>query len=106
MYLAFFLYYSAFTEIKYIKYKRIIPIVNLCLLDMVYLSHFLLFINSGRALEELRASLFNEFRSSEAVKRQQQSRCGPIAALTFNFLVAVGIIFMNKLVRIVTFLYI
>ncbi|XP_059461203.1 nucleotide-sugar uncharacterized transporter 1 [Corylus avellana] len=52
----------------------------------------------GRTLEELRASLFNEFRSSEGVKRQQQCRCGPIAALTFNFLVAVGIIFTNKLV--------
>lgn len=52
----------------------------------------------GRALEELRASLFNDFRLSEGVKRQQQCRCGPIAALTFNFLVAVGIIFTNKLV--------
>ena len=84
----------------------IIPIVNLCLLDVVYLSPIFLFINSGRALEELRASLFNEFRLSEGVKRQQQCRCGPIAALTFNFLVAVGIIFTNKLVRIVAFLYI
>ncbi|KAL5549511.1 hypothetical protein UlMin_004742 [Ulmus minor] len=52
----------------------------------------------GRALEELRSSLFNELRSSEGAKRQQQRICGPAAALTFNFVVAVGIIFMNKLV--------
>ncbi|KAK7265349.1 hypothetical protein RJT34_32968 [Clitoria ternatea] len=52
----------------------------------------------GRALEELRGSLFNEFRSSEGAKRQQQRTCGPAAALFFNFLVAVGIIFMNKVV--------
>ncbi|XP_054822496.1 nucleotide-sugar uncharacterized transporter 1 isoform X1 [Prosopis cineraria] len=52
----------------------------------------------GRALEELRASLFNEFRSSEGAKRQQQRICGPAVALSFNFLVAVGIIFMNKMV--------
>lgn len=52
----------------------------------------------GRALEEVRASLFNEFRLSEGTKRQQQRRCGPIVTLTFNFVVAVGIIFMNKLV--------
>ncbi|KAI9112587.1 hypothetical protein K1719_016510 [Acacia pycnantha] len=52
----------------------------------------------GRALEELRASLFNEFRSSEGAKRQQQRICGPAIALSFNFLVAVGIIFMNKMV--------
>ncbi|MED6141049.1 hypothetical protein PIB30_099504 [Stylosanthes scabra] len=52
----------------------------------------------GRALEELRASLFNEFRSSEGAKRQQQRICGPITALSFNFLVAIGIIFMNKMV--------
>ncbi|KAI9112544.1 hypothetical protein K1719_016467 [Acacia pycnantha] len=54
--------------------------------------------SSGRALEELRASLFNEFRSSEGAKRQQQRICGPAIALSFNFLVAVGIIFMNKMV--------
>ncbi|XP_061361718.1 nucleotide-sugar uncharacterized transporter 1 [Gastrolobium bilobum] len=52
----------------------------------------------ARALEDLRASLFNEFRSSEGAKRQQQLTCGPAAALSFNFLVAVGIIFMNKMV--------
>jgi hypothetical protein len=65
----------------------------------IYLSPSL-FINSGRALEELRSSLFNEFRVPEGAKRQQQCRCGPIAALTFNFVVAVGIIFVNKLVCI------
>ncbi|OMO70060.1 hypothetical protein CCACVL1_19119 [Corchorus capsularis] len=50
----------------------------------------------GKALEDLRASLFNKLRSSESAKRQQQRVCGPIAALTFNFMVAVGIIFINK----------
>ncbi|XWS73337.1 hypothetical protein CRYUN_Cryun02cG0119600 [Craigia yunnanensis] len=50
----------------------------------------------GKALEDLRASLFNKFRSSESAKRQQPRICGPVAALTFNFMVAVGIIFMNK----------
>ncbi|RVW76694.1 Nucleotide-sugar uncharacterized transporter 2 [Vitis vinifera] len=52
----------------------------------------------GKAMEELRASLFNELRSSEGAKRQQQRICGPSVALTFNFLVSVGIILMNKLV--------
>ncbi|CAL0327890.1 unnamed protein product [Lupinus luteus] len=52
----------------------------------------------GRALEDLRASLLNEFRSSEGANRLQQRFCGPATALTFNFLVAVGIIFMNKMV--------
>ncbi|CAL0306992.1 unnamed protein product [Lupinus luteus] len=53
---------------------------------------------SGRALEDLRASLFNEFHSSEGAKRPQKRTSGPAAALFFNFLVAVGIIFMNKMV--------
>ncbi|KAG5006187.1 hypothetical protein JHK85_024729 [Glycine max] len=52
----------------------------------------------GRALEDFRASLFNQFRSSEGAKHQQQHICGPAIALSFNFLVAVGIIFMNKMV--------
>ncbi|KAI4344485.1 hypothetical protein L6164_011706 [Bauhinia variegata] len=52
----------------------------------------------GRALEDLRASLFNQFRSSEGAKRQQKRICGPAAAMSFNFLIAVGIIFMNKMV--------
>ncbi|KAJ6863613.1 hypothetical protein NC652_040224 [Populus alba x Populus x berolinensis] len=50
----------------------------------------------GRALEELRSSLFSRFRSSESAKRHEQQLCGPVIALTFNFLVAIGIIFMNK----------
>ncbi|XP_022754030.1 nucleotide-sugar uncharacterized transporter 1-like [Durio zibethinus] len=50
----------------------------------------------GKALEDLRASLFNKLRLSESAKHQQQRICGPVAALTFNFVVAVGIIFMNK----------
>ncbi|KAF2580170.1 hypothetical protein F2Q68_00000917 [Brassica cretica] len=52
----------------------------------------------GKALEDLRASLFNRFRSPETPKRQQQTHrvCGPTVALTFNFFVAISIIFMNK----------
>ncbi|XP_027939435.1 nucleotide-sugar uncharacterized transporter 2 isoform X1 [Vigna unguiculata] len=54
--------------------------------------------DAGRALEELRASLYNEIRTSEGAKRQQQKYCGPVVALSFNFMVAVGIIMANKLV--------
>ncbi|CAH2069668.1 unnamed protein product [Thlaspi arvense] len=54
----------------------------------------------GKALEDLRSSLFNRFRSPETPKRQQQQQthriCGPTVALTFNFFVAISIIFMNK----------
>ncbi|KAG2605909.1 nucleotide-sugar uncharacterized transporter 2-like isoform X1 [Panicum virgatum] len=53
---------------------------------------------AGRALEELRGSLYNDFHTSEGAKRQQQRFCGPIIALTFNFVVAVGIIMANKMV--------
>ncbi|KAL6538496.1 hypothetical protein OROGR_012484 [Orobanche gracilis] len=53
---------------------------------------------AGRALEELRSSLYNELRTSEGAKRQQQRYCGPVVAMTFNFIVAVGIILGNKLV--------
>ncbi|PNT69491.1 hypothetical protein BRADI_3g56480v3 [Brachypodium distachyon] len=53
---------------------------------------------TGRALEELRSSLYNEMHSSEGAKRQQQRFCGPPVALTFNFAVAVGIIVANKMV--------
>ncbi|GAU28282.1 hypothetical protein TSUD_256100 [Trifolium subterraneum] len=52
----------------------------------------------GKALEELRSSLYNELRTSEGAKRQQQRYCGPPVALSFNFMVAVGIIMANKLV--------
>ncbi|KAK6934635.1 Sugar phosphate transporter domain [Dillenia turbinata] len=53
---------------------------------------------AGRALEELRGALYNEIRTSEGAKRQQQRFCGPFVAMTFNFFVAVGIIIANKLV--------
>ncbi|CAN6197942.1 unnamed protein product [Urochloa humidicola] len=53
---------------------------------------------AGRALEELRGSLYNDFHTLEGAKRQQQRFCGPIVALTFNFVVAVGIIMANKMV--------
>ncbi|XP_022134913.1 nucleotide-sugar uncharacterized transporter 1 isoform X2 [Momordica charantia] len=52
----------------------------------------------GRSLEDLQGALFSKFRSAEGAKRQQQRSCGPVVALTFNFFVAVSIIFMNKLV--------
>lgn len=58
------------------------------------------FLISGRSLEDLRGSLFSKFRSPEGAKRQQHRSCGPAVALTFNFFVAVNIIFMNKLVGI------
>ncbi|KAL8150663.1 hypothetical protein V2J09_020471 [Rumex salicifolius] len=53
---------------------------------------------SGRALEEIRASLYNDFRTSDSAKRLQQRFCGPVVAMSFNFVVAVGIILINKLV--------
>ncbi|XP_022870552.1 nucleotide-sugar uncharacterized transporter 1-like [Olea europaea var. sylvestris] len=54
----------------------------------------------GRALEELRASVFSKLRSFGGAKRQQQSLLGPSVALTFNFFVSVSIILMNKLVLV------
>ncbi|KAL3637006.1 hypothetical protein CASFOL_019305 [Castilleja foliolosa] len=56
----------------------------------------------GRALEELRASMFSNLHSITGPKRQQQSLWGPTVALTFNFLVSVSIIMMNKLVNLVS----
>ncbi|XP_058114858.1 nucleotide-sugar uncharacterized transporter 2-like isoform X2 [Magnolia sinica] len=53
---------------------------------------------AGRSLEELRGSLYNDLRASEGAKRQQQRLCGPVVALTFNFIIAVAIIITNKLV--------
>ncbi|KAJ6423694.1 hypothetical protein OIU84_024633 [Salix udensis] len=53
---------------------------------------------AGRALEELRGSLYNDIRTSEGAKRQQQRFCGPVVAMTFNFMAAVGVIMANKLV--------
>ncbi|KAI5435801.1 hypothetical protein KIW84_022284 [Lathyrus oleraceus] len=55
-------------------------------------------LNEGKTLEELRSSLYNELRTSEGAKRQQQRYCGLVVALSFNFMVAVGIIMDNKLV--------
>eukprot|EP00268_Persea_americana_P014490 TRINITY_DN16455_c0_g1_i1.p1 TRINITY_DN16455_c0_g1~~TRINITY_DN16455_c0_g1_i1.p1 ORF type:complete len:394 (+),score=60.51 TRINITY_DN16455_c0_g1_i1:67-1248(+) len=52
----------------------------------------------AKSLEDLRASLFSDLHSSEGAKRLQQRICGPTVALTFNFMVSVGIILMNKLV--------
>lgn len=48
-------------------------------------------------LNELRASLFNDLCTSDGLKHQQHRFCGPRVALSFNFLVAVGIIMINKL---------
>ncbi|XP_076936291.1 nucleotide-sugar uncharacterized transporter 1-like [Bidens hawaiensis] len=50
--------------------------------------------HKGRAMEELRASLFSKLR------RQHQSLLGPTLALTFNFVASVSIILMNKLVLV------
>ena len=52
----------------------------------------------GQALEELWTSLFSEIRNLEGAKRLQQRFCGPEVVLTFNFMVVVSIIMMNKLV--------
>ncbi|KAJ0079852.1 hypothetical protein Patl1_23767 [Pistacia atlantica] len=51
---------------------------------------------AGRALEELRGAIYKDLRSAEGAKRQQQRFCGPAVAMTFNFLVSVGIILINK----------
>lgn len=53
---------------------------------------------AGRALEGIRGTLYNELRTSEGAKRQQQRFCGPVVAMSFNFMVAIGIILGNKLV--------
>ncbi|KAK8691182.1 hypothetical protein V6N13_074700 [Hibiscus sabdariffa] len=53
---------------------------------------------AGKALEELRGSLYNELRTAEGAKRQQQRFCRPAVAMSFNFFVSVGIILTNKLV--------
>ncbi|XP_042040576.1 nucleotide-sugar uncharacterized transporter 2 isoform X2 [Salvia splendens] len=47
---------------------------------------------------ELRGSLYHELRTTEGAKRQQQRFCGPVVAMTFNFMVSVGIILGNKMV--------
>ncbi|CAN0875298.1 Nucleotide-sugar uncharacterized transporter 2 [Linum grandiflorum] len=55
---------------------------------------------TGRALEELRGTLYNDLRTSEGAKRQQQRFCGPVVAMTFNFVVSIGIIMTNKVVMV------
>ncbi|OMP01202.1 hypothetical protein COLO4_12067 [Corchorus olitorius] len=47
----------------------------------------------GRAMESNQSSLFDKLQSSESTKQRISA---PLAALTFNLVVAVGIIFMNK----------
>lgn len=50
-------------------------------------------------MENDQALLIEQLNSSESSKHQQQQQqriCGPLSALTFNLVVAVGIIFMNK----------
>lgn len=46
----------------------------------------------------MRASLFGKLQLFGVSKRQQLALFGPTVALTFNFLVSVGIILMNKMV--------
>ncbi|KAG6790281.1 hypothetical protein POTOM_006429 [Populus tomentosa] len=71
--------------------------MTLCLLLLDFL--LLVLQLSGQALEELRGSLYNDIRTSEGAKRQQQRLCGPAVAMTFNFMAAVGVIMANKLVN-------
>lgn len=54
----------------------------------------------GRALEEVRSSLFSKLRAFGGGKRQQTTLWGPTVALAFNFFVSVSIILMNKLVLV------
>nr|KJB18667.1 hypothetical protein B456_003G068600 [Gossypium raimondii] len=54
------------------------------------------FAKPGRDLENNQASLFEKLHSSESAKHERQRIFGPLAALTFNLVVAVGIIFLNK----------
>nr|CAD1824775.1 unnamed protein product [Ananas comosus var. bracteatus] len=54
--------------------------------------------DGGTFFEDLQATIFGELRSSEGARRMQQRLCGPTVALSFNFLVSVGIIMLNKLV--------
>ncbi|GAB2284795.1 hypothetical protein Dimus_019248 [Dionaea muscipula] len=53
---------------------------------------------AGKALEEFRGYLYNDISTSESGRRMQQRVCGPVVAMTFNFMVAVGIILTNKMV--------
>ncbi|KAH0458840.1 hypothetical protein IEQ34_011654 [Dendrobium chrysotoxum] len=52
----------------------------------------------GLSLEEFRSSLYNDFTTSEGARRKQQIYCGPFVAMSFNFMISVGIIMANKLV--------
>ncbi|PKU82342.1 putative membrane protein [Dendrobium catenatum] len=52
----------------------------------------------GLSLEEFRSSLYNDFNTSEGARRKQQTYCGPFVAMSFNFMISVGIIMANKLV--------
>ncbi|MBA0794210.1 hypothetical protein Gohar_018560 [Gossypium harknessii] len=55
-----------------------------------------MFAAKRRDLENNQASLFEKLHSSESAKHERQRIFGPLAALTFNLVVAVGIIFLNK----------
>lgn len=100
-----------------VKWKNCISKYALVALNKCNLHHFVIDQNwafhswlhfyglPGRAMEELRGSLYNEFHTSEGAKRQQQRFCGPGVALTFNFVVSVGIIMANKMVCVVFSLF-
>ncbi|KAH9320486.1 hypothetical protein KI387_015125, partial [Taxus chinensis] len=49
-----------------------------------------------KLLEDLRASLFNDLHTLDGAQHQQQQFCGPRVALSFNFVVAIAIIMINK----------
>ncbi|KAE8735802.1 Nucleotide/sugar transporter family protein isoform 2 [Hibiscus syriacus] len=60
----------------------------------------------GRYPKYSEASSYETLPSSGSVKHEQRRICGPLAALTFNLVVAVGIIFMNKWVCVLNFVYV
>lgn len=87
----------------YFSFNWLHNIINQGPCDILVLSLWVIY--AGKALEEVRASLFNKFRTLGCTKRQQQPQLwGPSVALTFNFLVSVSIILMNKLVSLIIFL--
>lgn len=87
----------------HIKFVHCFPIDHWFCYLCSWTEVLILYKSAGRALEEIRGSLYNELRTSDGAKRQQQRYCGPVVAMTFNFMVAVGIIMANKLVRMLLF---
>ncbi|KAJ7515738.1 hypothetical protein O6H91_22G025500 [Diphasiastrum complanatum] len=53
--------------------------------------------HATQVLDRFQGLLVSNLKTPEAAKRLQHQLCGPTMALSFNFLVAVGIILINKL---------